>query len=128
MFNKEGTKPDPKNVISLQEASRPTSKAELRSFLGMAGFSERFIPNFASIAHPLRCLLKATRWEWNETCHAAFEEIKSSLSEYSLLYHYVIGQDTELVGDASVMGLGSILVKGHLKLNPFGQLCISCED
>ena len=85
----------------------------------MAGFSERFIPNFASIAHPLRCLLKATRWEWNETCHAAFEEIKSSLSEYSLLSHYVIGQDTELVVDASVTGLGAVLVQRASKAEPF---------
>ena len=54
VFNKQGIKPDPKNVKNLQDASQLTSKVELRSFLGMAGFSERFIPNFASIVHPLR--------------------------------------------------------------------------
>ena len=40
-----------------------------------------------------------------------FEQLKSSLSEYSLLYHYVIGQDTELVVDASETGLGAVLVQ-----------------
>ena len=50
VFTKDGTKPDAKNVKNLQEATRPSNKAELRSFLGMAGYSERFIPNFASIA------------------------------------------------------------------------------
>jgi hypothetical protein len=58
VFNKQGIKPDPENVKNLQDASQPTSKVELRFFLGMAGFSERFIPNFASIVHPLRQQLK----------------------------------------------------------------------
>ena len=62
VFTKDGTKPDAKNVKNLQEATRPSNKAELRSFLGMAGYSERFIPNFASIAHPLRKLLKEKTW------------------------------------------------------------------
>ncbi len=55
MFNKNGIKPDP-NMKNLQD----TNKAELRLFLGMAGFSERFIPHFASIVYPLRQKMKET--------------------------------------------------------------------
>ena len=54
VFNREGIKPDPKNVKNLQEAKAPESQAELRSFLGMAGYSMRFIQDFAQIVHPLR--------------------------------------------------------------------------
>ena len=60
VFNEHGIKPDPKNVRNLQDASQPTSKAELSSFLGMAGFSERVIPNFASIVHLCRKSSKRT--------------------------------------------------------------------
>lgn len=119
VFNKHGIKPDPKNVKNLQEASRPTSKAELRSFLGMAGFSERFIPNFASIGYPLRQQLKEKSWSWDEKCQEAFTKLKASLSEYSLLHHYVIGHDTELVADASITGLGAVLVQRASKTEPF---------
>ena len=97
--------PDPKNVKNLQEASRPTSKAELCSFLGMAGFSERFIPNFATIVQLLRQQMKQTSWGWEEASEEAFIKLKESLSEHSLLHHYVIGRDTELVVvDASLTG------------------------
>ena len=119
MFTKDGTKPDAKNVKNLQEATRPSNKAELRSFLGMAGFSECFIPNLASIAQPLRKLLKEKTMHWDKVCQAAFEQLKSSFSEYSLLCHYVIGQDTELVVDASETGLGSVLVQRASKTEPF---------
>jgi hypothetical protein len=43
VINKQGIKPNPKNVKNLQDASQPTSKVELRSFLGMAWF--RNAPN-----------------------------------------------------------------------------------
>ena len=119
VFTKDGTKPDAKNVKNLQEATRPSNKAELHSFLGMAGYSERFTPNFASIAQLLRKLLKEKTWHWDKVCQAAFEQLKSSLSEYSLLYHYVIGQDTELVVDASETGLGAVLVQRASKTEPF---------
>ncbi|CAB4017637.1 Hypothetical predicted protein [Paramuricea clavata] len=76
VFNKQGIKPDPKNVKNLQDASQSTSKVELRSFLGMAGFSERFIPNFASIVHPLRQQLKENIWAWDEKCQEAFTKLQ----------------------------------------------------
>ena len=81
VFSKDGIKPDPKNVKNLQRATRPTTNAELRSLLGMAGFSERFIPNFASIVHPLRQQLKKPNWSWNKDCEEAFTKLKKSLSE-----------------------------------------------
>ena len=85
----------------------------------MAGYSERFIPNFASIAQPLRKLLKDKSWYWDEVCQAAFKQLKSSHSEHSLLYHYVIDQDAELVVDASETGLGAVLVQRASKTEPF---------
>ena len=60
IFNKEGIQPDPAKVEALHLAGPPKSKEELRSLLGMAGFSERFIPNYSKITAPLRELLKST--------------------------------------------------------------------
>ena len=119
VFKKHGIKPYLKNVRNLQDASQPTSKAELRSFLGIAGFSERFIPNFASIVHPLRQKLKENAWAWDGECQEAFLRLQDSLSEFSQLYHYVIGHDTEVVVDASMTGLGAILIQRASKTEAF---------
>jgi len=46
--------PDPTKVQALREAERPFNAEEVRSFLGMANYSARFIKNFSTLAAPLR--------------------------------------------------------------------------
>lgn len=59
VFNKYGIKPALKNVRKLKGGNQPSWKAELRSFLGVADFSKRFIPNCATIkAKPLQNSVK----------------------------------------------------------------------
>ena len=53
IFSKDGNKPDPKRVEALKNASVPTSVSEVRSLLGMANYSAKYIPNFATITAPL---------------------------------------------------------------------------
>ena len=48
-----GIGPTEEKVRAVVEASRPTSPSEVRSFLGLVGFSTRFIPDFATVAEPL---------------------------------------------------------------------------
>ena len=38
------------NVQKMRDAPKPTTKKEIRSFLGLAGYYQDFIPNFAAIA------------------------------------------------------------------------------
>ena len=42
----------------IRDAPQPTTKKEVRSFLGLAGYYRKFIPNFAEIAVPLTDLTK----------------------------------------------------------------------
>ena len=47
----------------------PTSVAEIRSFLGLIGYYQRFIENFSRIAKPMTELLKKdTKFKWIEEC------------------------------------------------------------
>ena len=49
---------DPTKVQSVTEWLAPTSVSEIRSFLGLAGYYQRFIENFSKIAKPMTELLK----------------------------------------------------------------------
>ena len=91
VFNADGIRPAEKNVRNLKQAPMPTNKAELRSFLGLATYSERFIPSFATIVAPLRELLKENKkWAWSQEHDKAFADVKNSLSTEALLHHYVV--------------------------------------
>ena len=51
----------------------PTTMRQIRSFLGLAGYYRRFIPDFSRIAKPMTELLKkVVKYEWSQKCEDAF--------------------------------------------------------
>ena len=71
--NKNRIKPDPNKVQAVQEAGRPTSKDELRSFLCMIRSNGTFIPNLAAATANLRELTKQNAvFKWTETHEKEF--------------------------------------------------------
>ena len=58
VFSKEGISPDPDKFCAIHNMTPPTSVSEVRSFLGMATYSAKFIPSFSDISFPLHELTK----------------------------------------------------------------------
>jgi len=58
ILSKEGIAVDPSKVQEVMDWKAPTSVSEVRSFLGLAGYYRRFIPNFSKIAKPMTSLLQ----------------------------------------------------------------------
>ena len=56
LLSKYGIGPTEERVRAVLEAVQPTTPTEVRSFLGMVGFSARFIHNFSTLAEPLRAI------------------------------------------------------------------------
>eukprot|EP00795_Rhopilema_esculentum_P005121 gene5121-biopygen179 len=75
IFSEKGTRPDPKRIQDLQNASIPKNASEVRSLLGMANYSSKYIPNYSTITAPLRDLIKKNSiFSWKKEHHNAFEQ------------------------------------------------------
>ena len=112
IFLKEGMSPDPDKVSVLNDASTPSNPTEVRSLLGMANYCLRFIPNYATITEPMRELMKKdTEWHWEKPEEDAFNLLKQSFREDTVTQYYDPKKITEIIVDASPVGLGAILVQ-----------------
>lgn len=66
VISKEGVSVDPSKIEAVLNRSRPTTVAEIRSFLGLTGYYRRFIVNFSQLARPLTQLTrKDVPFEWS---------------------------------------------------------------
>ena len=90
----------------------------IRSFLGHAGFYRRFIKNFSKISRPLcRLLEKDAKFDFDESCRSAFDEIKSRLVTTLIMLIPDWNNDFEIMCDASDYAMGAIL--GQITENIF---------
>jgi hypothetical protein len=55
----------------------PSSVTEIRSFLGLAGYYQRFIEGFSKIAKHMTSLLeKGKEFKWSRECKDSFNQLK----------------------------------------------------
>ena len=99
-----------RKVQAIVDAPAPRNLQELRSFLGLLNYYAKFIPNLASMLHPLHTLLRADQpWKWSDQCQTAFKEAKESLSRAPVLVHYDPALPLVLAADASAYGVGAVV-------------------
>ena len=117
VFSSTGVSPDPAKVKAIHEAQPPTSASGIRSFLSMATYCAKFIPNFSDITKPLRELIKKnTQFQWGDDQQQAFQRVKNLLTSDTVMAYFDNNKITELVTDASPWGLSAILsqhTSGH---------------
>jgi hypothetical protein len=58
-----------------------------------------------------RLTKKDAKFEWNGECQNAFEQLKQQLMNHSTLGYYDVTDRTQVVADASPVGLGAVLVQ-----------------
>jgi hypothetical protein len=64
---------DPSKVQDVLSWNAPTSFGDIQSFLGLAGYYQRFIEGFLMISRPMTELLeKDKKFEWTPVCEASF--------------------------------------------------------
>src|SRR3954462_9667357 len=114
VISAEGIAVDPERVRTIQEWAPPKNVKQLRSFLGLAIYCRRFVQNFSKIAKPMTELLcKDKRYTWSPACQSAFEELKEKLTTTPILTPPDESQPFQVFCDASLQGLGGVLMQGR---------------
>ena len=101
-------------IEALKKAPIPQTKKQIRSFLGLAGFYRKFIPNFSAIAIPLSDLTKKGqphKVKSTENTQLAFDTLKKLLFARPILKLPDFTQIFILRTDASDDGVGAVLLQ-----------------
>ncbi|GFU38998.1 retrovirus-related Pol polyprotein from transposon opus [Trichonephila clavipes] len=109
---------DPGKVESIKNISVPTTKKEIRSFLGLTSYYREYIPNFASLVLPLTELTKnrvPNIIPWNEVAEQAFTKLKAQLVKAPSLYTPDLSKPYQLYTDASATAIGACLSQNDEK-------------
>ena len=101
---------DQAKVSIIKTLLPPTTVKGIRSFLGHARFYRRFIKDFSKIFRPLcRLLEKDEKFDFDESCKAAFDEIKSRLVTAPIMVTPDWNKEFKIMCDASDHAMRAVL-------------------
>ena len=110
VVSEKGIAVDPKKMEAVQNFPCPKNLKTLKSFLGLASYYRRFVPNFSKVAGPLYSLTKKNSiFTWTSTCQEVFEKLKHLLTNTPVLAFPDFTEGFLLETDASSCGLGAVL-------------------
>ncbi|GJU42590.1 putative reverse transcriptase domain-containing protein [Tanacetum coccineum] len=107
---KLGIHVDPAKIESIKDWAFPKTPTEIRQFLDLAGYYQRFIEGFSKIAKSMTKLThKGIKLDWGEKEENAFQLIKQKLCSAPILALPQGSEDLVVYFDASYKGLGVVL-------------------
>ena len=128
MLSKEGISPNPKKVQKVKDWPVLSNAKEVHSFLGLASYYRRFIPQFKKWANPLHDLIHpiVTKkspprirlpplqqnfppFEWTRLHQESFDKLNLALTSAPVLAYPDYSKPFLLETDVSVKGLGAVL-------------------
>ena len=109
-------RPEDEKTAAISSSTRPRTKKQVRSFLGLVGYYRKFIPNFSTIAAPLTDLTKKFRpnvVDWEAEQEKAFVTLTRAITRSPILCLPDIEKEFFLRTDASDTGLGAVILQDH---------------
>ena len=76
----------PDKLSAIKEMPAPRNPKEIKQFLGLVGYYQKFIPRFSDIAKPLTRLMRHDMtFEWCKKCEFSFQTLKDALCTEPIL-------------------------------------------
>lgn len=107
-------KPQVQRIQANKNSPIPQTKSQVRSFLGMANWYRRFVPNFSVRAAVLTDLTRKNcpnPIRWTEEAEQAFQDLKNALCQGPVLCCPNFDKPFILQTDASDTGVGAVLLQ-----------------
>ncbi|GJT42262.1 retrotransposon protein, putative, ty3-gypsy subclass [Tanacetum coccineum] len=137
LIDSQGLHVDPAKIEAVKNWTSPTTPTEVRQFLGLAGYYQRFIEGFSKIAKPLTKLTQKNKnYIWGEEQESAFQLLKQK----NVMKHQFSFNQKETMTyvhfcDASLQGLGAVLMQrekviayASRQLKPLEKKTITTHD
>ena len=110
MIDAQGIHKSADKIAVILDAPRPTDVNSLRSFIDMANYYRKFVPDFASTLHPLTILLENDmKFEWTDMTDEAFLAVIRAQGKSEFMMHFDSSLPVTVACDASPVGLGVML-------------------
>ena len=146
VLSAKGISPNPEKVDKVRDWPVPKTSKEVHSFIGLASYYRRFIPNFAKWSKPLNALIvppahqakvrcgemkksELTEFVWSKECQEGFDALKHALTTAPVLAYPDYTQPFILETDAFLKRSGSSAIsKGQGWRSSRHRICKSISS
>ena len=82
VVTKEGISLDPKKIKAIEDWSVPKDVTDVRSFMGITGYYQRFIEGFSRIVNSINSLQKeGKKFYWDQKWEESFKKLKNFINQ-----------------------------------------------
>ena len=128
LFSAEGLKPDPEKIRAINDMPPPVDKEGVLRILGTVNYLDKFIEHKADIQEPISQLTqKDAAFVWEKPQQEAFNHLKSVITSAPALAYFDNTKETVLNVDASIKGLGAVIMQDGKPVAFGSKTLTSCE-